>query len=144
MVSSLLEQPNLSTLLCRVVEGKLKASGALDLVKKAGFGSNPLQLSSENSLLLEFQGLVADSKYRMLVSFLPVDLLNLEKQTLITRCRDLLWFDLAVFWTTRSFQISEIQSLKGIGVHTLSVLSPSKIGAPFQQIPDFIHVPNLP
>jgi prolyl-tRNA editing enzyme YbaK/EbsC (Cys-tRNA(Pro) deacylase)/ubiquinone/menaquinone biosynthesis C-methylase UbiE len=143
MIDSLYNREDLSNILLRVVEAKLNESDTLGNVRKVRFGNNPLRLAFDNSLLLEFQGLDPESRYRMLVSFLPLDLMDSAAQAYLERCRELLGFNVAVFWTMHKHTAQEIEHLKAKHVHPLITPLPTRRGSPFESIPDFIHVPSL-
>ena len=130
-------------ILKRVVDAKLKISGALSNVKRGGFGSNPLGLASDNSIILDFQGLKPDSRYRMLLCFLEINLQAEDILRKIRRCRDLLKINLAVFCTFSVLSPDQIYTFKTSGAHVLCLDETDYFGAPYQAIPDFIHVPDV-
>lgn len=136
------ESPRWS-LLKRLVETKLDAAGVLGTAKRERFGSNPLGLSADNSLLLEFTGVGSPPRYRLLVSFLPIDLNSTLVQRHVARSKDLLLFDLALFCIPAELSGDDLFRLKQVGVHVLSLSFSELRGGAYQSIPDFIHVPGM-
>jgi prolyl-tRNA editing enzyme YbaK/EbsC (Cys-tRNA(Pro) deacylase)/2-polyprenyl-3-methyl-5-hydroxy-6-metoxy-1,4-benzoquinol methylase len=130
-------------LIKKAVDAKLSFSGALTHAKRPKFGNNPLNFSSDNSMLLEFPGGKADSRYRLLVSFLDVDFAASDVRRKLDRCRDLLRFDLLVFCSANSFSGDQLYDLKKMGVHILRIEEANVHGSAVELIPDFVRIPGI-
>jgi prolyl-tRNA editing enzyme YbaK/EbsC (Cys-tRNA(Pro) deacylase)/SAM-dependent methyltransferase len=133
-------QPNV---LLRVVETKLRTSGALLNAKLLRIPANVLNLSSDDSLIIEFPGLLQDSHYKMLVTFKQLDLLSDRSRRILLRIRDSLKLDLLIACTDESYTVDEVHALKNFGTQIVSLSNFSHKGAAFEAVPDFIHVPDL-
>lgn len=132
-----------SLLMKKIVEAKLMSAGALAYVKLGRIGHNALGLLHDDSMLLEFQGLSADARYRMLVSFAKVELNTAKARRLIEKSKVALKVDLAVFCTDADLSFEEKFDLKRVGAHVLSVGQSAQRLSRYQTVPDFIHVPEV-
>src|SRR5262245_51048701 len=124
MPLTLLSAESLTAILTKMVLRKLANDGTMRLLDLRPFGNNPLNLSKENSLLIDFQGFAKSSKYRLLVCLTRLNLLNDSERSKIARTCQLLRTDLGVFWSITAFSPEQTHMLKREGIDVLAVPLP--------------------
>jgi ubiquinone/menaquinone biosynthesis C-methylase UbiE/prolyl-tRNA editing enzyme YbaK/EbsC (Cys-tRNA(Pro) deacylase) len=142
---SLSELPpeRLTSMVTKMVLAKLAADGTMRLLNLVAFQKNPLDLSKDNSLLIEFQVPGKKAQYRLLVSFVRVQLFDDRVRADIARVYQRLRCDLGVFWTLDSMSADQIQNLKRDKIDVISVQLPATSTSTEAVIRDFVYDASL-